>query len=242
MWPTSAPKARTLSDVRDINQQFQFAPDGFFSSILFVESEANSSYNALQVRSEKRMSHGISFLASYTFSKSIDDVSAVFAGNSGSGLPQNSQDLSAERGLSDFNAAQRLAVSFVYDLPLNRFAANGSGFRKALLDNWQASGIVTAQSGNPFTVVLGGGTSSAALAFGNPARPDEVANPFEAGNVAANSACSAPAHVRTPENWFNPCAFALPAGQFGTEGRNTLIGPDYQRSRFLVGQEHFASQ
>ncbi len=229
-------KGTNLSDVRDINQQFQFAPDGFFSSILFVESEANSSYNALQVRSEKRMSHGISFLASYTFSKSIDDVSAVFAGNSGSGLPQNSQDLSAERGLSDFNAAQRLAVSFVYDLPLNRFAANGSWFRRALLDNWQASGIVTAQSGNPFTVVLGGGTSSAALAFGNPARPDEIANPFIAGNVAANSACIAPAHVRTPENWFNPCAFTLPVGQFGSEGRNTLIGPGFKDLDFSLAK------
>ena len=218
-------KGTHLADVRDINQQGEFNADGFFSSILYVEPEANSTYNSFQVRSEKRMSHGISFLAAYTLSKSIDDVSAVFGGAGSSGLPQNSQDLSAERGLSDFNAAQRLALSFVYDLPLDRLARRDSSWQKALLDYWGTSGILTAQSGNPFTVVVGGGTSSAALAFGSPARPDEVGDPFKAGTVAANPGCTAPAQVRTPEDWFNPCAFELPAGLYGTEGRNALIGP-----------------
>ncbi|MGA3210563.1 MAG: TonB-dependent receptor, partial [Terriglobales bacterium] len=239
-------KGTHLSDVRDINQQspvtglYPYQADGFYSSILYAESEANSSYNALQVRSEKRMSHGISFLAAYTWSKSIDDSSAVFAGNSGSGLPQNSMDLSAERGLSDFNAAQRLVVSFVWDVPLNRFAANGSAFRKALLDDWQASGILTEQTGNPFTVTLGGGSSTAALAFGDPARPNLVGNPFQGGPEGGQTNC--PAQVGTQLNWINPCAFAYPgtgAGGlplFGTEGRNTLTGPGFNNLDFSLSK------
>ena len=83
------------------------------------------------------MGRGFSFLGSYTFSKSIDDVSAVLGGSVGSGLPQDSNNLKAERARLDFNAAHRGILSFVYDLP---FAGSGSQqpwLRKLLLDNWQ---------------------------------------------------------------------------------------------------------
>jgi len=226
-------KGTHLSDVLDKNQTDPvtgFKPYPQFSSILYVESNANSSYNSLQLRSEKRTSHGLALLLSYTYSKSFDDISSVFGGSVGSGLPQNSRDLPADRGPSDFNAVNRFSGSFVYDLPVHRLWSNGPG---RLLDNWQASGIVTAQTGSPFTVVLPGAPASSAAAFGNPARPDLVGNPFQPGTIAG---CQGPSQVRTPQSWFNRCAFATPAGAFGTEGRNILTGPGFTDIDFSLAK------
>jgi hypothetical protein len=231
-------KGTHLADVLDLNQ-----PDpttgplyGQFSSILYVESNANSNYNSLQLRSEKRTSVGLALLLSYTYSKSFDDISSVFGGSVGSGLPQNSRDLPADRGPSDFNAVHRFSGSFVYDVPFRRLWAHGPSWSERLLNNWQAGGIVTAQTGSPFTVVLAGAPASAAAAFGNPARPDLIGDPFKAGTIGS---CQGPSEVKTPENWFNPCAFAAPAAglfpntfQFGTEGRNVLTGPGFTNLDF----------
>lgn len=226
-------KGTHLSNVIDRNQVNPDTGPPFpqFASILFVESGANSSYNSLQLRSEKRTRNGLSLLLAYTYSKSFDDISSVFGGSVGAGLPQNSQDLAGDRGPSDFNAVHRFSGSFVYDLPVHRMWKNGPG---RLLNNWQASGIFTAQSGSPFTVVLAGSSTSAGAAFGNPARPNLVGSPFVAGMVAANPGCAAPSRVRTPQAWFNPCMFKNPLQgiipgtfEFGTEGRNILTGPGY---------------
>jgi hypothetical protein len=238
-----------LADVRDLNQTNPatgLAPYSQFSSILYVESGASSSYNSLQIRSERRVSQGLTFLVAYTFSKSIDDISAVFGGSVGAGLPQNSMNLNGDRGLSDFNVAHRLTISSVYDLPLARLFAKESGLRKTILGNWQVSGILTAQTGSPFTVVLASSQSGSAIAaFGNPYRPDLLANPFSPGPVMANPdpACHmtisqrgrAAGVVRQPGSWFNTCAFAQPpAGQFGTAGRNILTGPGFTNLDFAL--------
>ncbi|MGA2595065.1 MAG: TonB-dependent receptor, partial [Bryobacteraceae bacterium] len=233
-------KGTRLPDVRDLNQTNPatgLAPYPQFSSILFVESEANSSYNSLQIRSERRVGLGFTILGAYTFSKSLDDVSAVFGGSVGSGLPQNSQNLNGDRALSDFNVRQRLVVSSVYDLPFGRKWLTQPGWRKSLLGNWQAGGILTAQTGSPFTVNLASSQSGSAIAaFGNPYRPDLVGNPFKPGAVMANPdpACHSTISqgglaadvVGQPSSWFNTCAFAQPpAGQFGDAGRNIMTGP-----------------
>jgi hypothetical protein len=253
-------KGTHLANVIDLNQQDPVTgvfPYPQFASILYVGSSANSNYNALQLRSEKRTTVGLSLLLAYTYSKSFDDISSVFGGSVGSGLPQNSQDILADRGPSDFNAVHRFSGSFVYDVPMHRLWTNGPAWSTRLLSNWQASGIATAQTGSPFTVVLAGGNSSAAAAFGNPARPNLISGPFTAGTVAANpdTRCQylttqllpgttneyglAPARVHNPSAWFNPCAFAYPAqgatqGTFayGTEGRNILTGPGYTNLDF----------
>jgi len=245
-------KGTHLDDVRDLNQANPatgLGPYPQFSSILYVESNADSTYNSLQFRSEKRGRY-LTLLASYTFSKSLDDESSVFGGSVGSGLPQDSNDLRAEHALSDFNAKNRLSLSAVYDLPFGRIGARNGKWRGRLLNNWQASGILTAQSGSPFTVNLSsslpGCGSSAITAFGNPCRPDLVGNPFQAGPVAASPGCAAPGLVRVAGSWFNPCAFAEPpAGQFGNAGRNILTGPgitniDFSLSRMipLHGDRH----
>jgi hypothetical protein len=223
-----------LSNVIDQNQSNPFTgpPYGQFSSVLYAESKSASSYNSMQFRSERRVSQGLAFIAAYTWSRSIDNDSDVLSGSVGSGLPQNSQNLKAQRGPSDFNATQRVSVSSVYDLPLRRQGVTGSAWSKVLLNDWQAGGIFSAQSGSPFTVILAGAPTASAAAFGNPERPNLVGNPAKAGTVAANPTCIAPSQIRTPQNWFNQCAFAAPATElfgpaFGTEGRNALTGPPF---------------
>ncbi|HLY15707.1 MAG TPA: carboxypeptidase regulatory-like domain-containing protein [Bryobacteraceae bacterium] len=256
-------KGTHLSDVRDLNQVNPvtgLAPYPQFSSILFVESGAASSYNSLQLRTERRAALGLTFLAAYTFSKSIDDVSAVFGGSVGSGLPQNSQDPQADRGVSDFNVAHRLVVSSVYDLPFGRKWVTHPGWRRSVLGNWQAAGIFSAQTGSPFTVNLPASQSGSAIAaFGNPYRPDLVSNPYVPGPVMANPnpACHttisqgglAAEVVDQPSSWFNTCAFAEPpAGQFGNAGRNIMTGPgfanlDYSMYRNItLGRENHRLQ
>jgi len=239
-------KGTHLSDVLDLNQLNATSglyPYGQFSSILYVESNASSNYHSLQLRSEKRTRHGLALLLSYTYSKSFDDISSVFGGSVGSGLPQNSLDLQADRGPSDFNAVHRFIGSFVYDLPFQRLWAHGPSWSARLLDNWQAGGIVSAQSGSPFTVVLAGAPAASAAAFGNPARPDLVGNPFKAGPVAANPSCQAPTQVEVPQSWFNTCAFVNPTPGllpgtylFGNESRNYLTGPGYTDVDFSLSK------
>jgi hypothetical protein len=244
-------KGTHLPGVIDLNQTDPAtgnAPYPWFSSILDIESAAASSYHALQFRSEKRVGHDLGFLAAYTFSKSIDDVSSVFAGSVGSGLPQNSQDPGADRALSDFDARHRFVVSSVYDLPFGRKWVKQAGPGKALLGDWQMSGIMTAQTGSPFTVNLAASQSGSAIAaFGNPYRPDLLSNPFTPGPVMANPdpACHSTISqgglaanvVRQPGSWFNTCAFAAPAaGQFGTAGRNILTGPGFTNLDFALSK------
>ena len=227
-------KGTHLTNVIDQNQSNPFTgpPYGQFSSILYVESKSASSYNSMQFRSERRVSRGLAFLGAYTWSRSLDNISSIFGGSVGSGLPQDSQNLKTNRGPSDFNANQRVSISSVYDLPLRRRGVKASALNKALLDDWQTGGIFSAQSGSPFTVTLPGAPTASAAAFGNPERPDQVGNSARAGAVAANPSCEAPAKIRTTENWFNECAFAAPAEEnfgpdYGTEGRNALDGPAF---------------
>jgi hypothetical protein len=238
-----------LSDVRDLNQlnpATGLTPYPQFSSILYVESGASSSYNSLQMRSERRVSQGLTFLAAYTFSKSIDNVSSVLGGRVGSGLPQNSRNPSADRGLSDFNVAHRLVVSSVYDLPFGRLWLTHPGWRNRLLGNWQAAGILTWQTGSPFTVNLPASQSGSAIAaFGNPYRPNLISNPYLPGPVTANPnpACRATISqgglaadtVRQPSSWFNTCAFVQPpGGRFGNAGRNIMTGPGLSNLDFSM--------
>jgi hypothetical protein len=244
-------KGTHLPSPRDLNQPDLLtgvAPYPQLSSILFMDSVASSTYNALQFRSEKRVSKGLAFLAAYTFSKSIDDSSAVFAGSVGSGLPQDSNNLRAERGLSDFDMRHRLSVSYLYDLPFGAGERwlNREGLLYHLLGNWQTSGILTLQSGSPFTANMATARNPAAItSLGVSDRPDLIANPFKAGPVAANSnpACHttisqgglAADQVRAPQSWFNPCAFdAPPSDRYGTEGRNQLTGPGTNNLDFAV--------
>jgi Carboxypeptidase regulatory-like domain/TonB dependent receptor len=168
-------------------------------------SQADSSYHALALRTEKRLSFGLMVMGSYTFSKSIDNDSL---GNSvvTSNLDQ-SNIKSLERALSSFDARHRFVVSYTYDLP---FKSNNK-WLFGLLGNWQAGGIITQQSGQPFTVNINTDRANNGLLN---QRPNLVADP------------NLPADQRTVQQWFNTGAFVMqPTGTLGTAGRNILTGP-----------------
>jgi outer membrane receptor protein involved in Fe transport len=199
-----------------------------YGSVGEIASISNSSYNALEASLRKRFSHGLSFLASYTWSHSIDDISSFNITGSASqpvagenDLAQNPFDLAAERGNSMFDARHRLVLSYQWSLP---FLQHSSNWYSKVLANWQLNGIFTAMSGTPFTVFDSNDVSLQGQA------PEISGFSSNRPNVIGNSN-SGP---RTAAQWFNVSDFQRitqdpnsPVEQFGNEGRNAVQGPGY---------------
>jgi hypothetical protein len=223
-----ASKGTKLLTARDINQPrpspapFNPRPVPQFDDITLEESSANSSYNSLQVRFQQRLDFGLSVLSSYTWAKSIDNASGFFTSAGDPNFPQDSFNTRAERGRSNFDVRHRLSLSYAYDFPFGRGRSllSDRGWLTTALTGWQTYGIVTLQSGRPFTVALlpeidNSNTGRSNLGFGANDRPNIVGNPR--------------LEDRSPGKWFNTAAFALPPrGSFGNAGRNILDGPGFQ--------------
>jgi hypothetical protein len=193
------------------------APYPEFSRIQVVDGSGKSSYNGLSLKLEKRFSSGLSFLTGYTFSRSIDNASAIRSHNGDTLFPQNSYNLAAEKALSSFHTAHRFVGSSTYELPFGRGRRwlDTGGVVNAVLGGWQVSPIVTIQTGFPLTVVSGVDRSNIGAGFDRP-------------NQVAGQDSVLPDDQRTLDRWFNTNAFVLqPAGTFGNVGRNTIIGPGF---------------
>jgi len=185
-----------------------------FAQLFQAEDVVSSNYNSLQAKVDKRFSHGLSFLASYTWSHSIDGASVFFGSgaNATTIFPQNNYNLKAERGSSDFDIRQRLSWSFTYDVPTLHSVP------KLLGAGWQLGGILTLQTGQPFSVLTGQGLSGTGL--GND-RPDLVGDP----NAGPHSV----------SRWFNTSAFVPNQPlTFGDAGRNIVTGPGYSDFDFSI--------
>jgi hypothetical protein len=211
-----------------------------FGSFAAMDTYRVSSYHSLQGRLQRRLQHGTSFLASYTWSKSIDNGSEFTTSNTEGQYAQSTYNLAGERGLSAFDARERLVLSLVSQLPFGpheQFLDRDDWLGK-LVSNWQISGLVSLQTGQPFTVNRSAYQSYTTLIAGTD-RPDLMANPFQPGPVPSNPdpACHstisqgglAADHVRTIASWINPCAYSNPnlLGEirFGTSPRNEVTGP-----------------
>jgi hypothetical protein len=184
-----------------------------FTTIKWDTRAGNSSYNSLQLSLERRF-RTLTILANYTWSKSIDDKppnqSLVdFAGNTADTMPwyfPNARLM--ERGPSDWDRRQRFVVSYVWQLPLLRDA---SSWKRAVLGSWQLSGILSMQSGEPFTVFAGRDMSQTALGQDRAVIVGEAYGPGACKNTAP---CV---------DFLNIGAFQLPAtGTFGNVGKNAL--------------------
>ena len=197
-----------------------------YSSTGEIAGIANSSYNALQASMRKRFSHGLSFLASYTWSKAIDDVSSFNITGSAAkpvagenDLAQDPFNLAAERGRSLFDARHRFVGSYEWELP---FWNSPQNWYQWALGGWQLNGIATLMSGTPFTVfdsndVAAQGSAPEISGF-SAQRPNLVGDP-NSGKHSVSSWLNTSAYKR-----LDPVANA---GQFGTEGRNVNNGPAY---------------
>ncbi len=207
-------KGTHLFSARDINQPRPTPRDPNprpliqFADIMQLESRGNSVFHSLQMRFQQRFHRGLSMLAAYTLGKSIDDASSFFPSAGDPNFPQDSDFVSNERGRSNFDVRQRFSTGYSYDLPL------GKG---KLLAGWQTHGILSFQTGRPFTVALlpendNSNTGRSNLGFGANDRPHLLRD--------------ARLGQRTPERWFDKTAFGLPSrGSFGNAGRNILDGP-----------------
>jgi hypothetical protein len=210
-----ASKGTKLLTARDVNQPqpsnapSYVRPNPAYADITYLESAGNSSYQSLQFRLQQRLAAGFSGLFSYTYGKSLDDSSGTFASTGDPNYPQNSYDLHAERGLSNFDVRHRAVLSYSYAIPLFTHSK--------LLGGWQTMGIWQFQTGRPLTVSLlpdddNANTGISVLGFGANARPNVLSNPNN-GPHSVNE-------------WFNTSAFVIPPfGNFGNSGRNTVEGP-----------------
>jgi hypothetical protein len=145
-----------------VSASSEIRPGASLNNIVQIEGTGNSSYNALWLTANKRLSRGLQFNASYTFSKSIDYNSL----NSQGVVIQDSYNLRGSRGLSDFDARHRFVISGLYELP---FRGN------LFVEGWQLSTIVQSQSGNPVNIVV---NNAAFTGTNNTVRPD-VTGPIE---------------------------------------------------------------
>jgi hypothetical protein len=197
-----------------------------YAAMNTVTSSGESQYDGLEARLEKRFSRGMSFLASYTLSRSRDHASGS-GGLSDSGVPQNNRDPEAEWGPSVFDVPQRFVFSSIYELPIGpgrRFWNGGSGIAAKLLEGWQLNAILTLQAGQPFTPVLGVDNSNTGQLQD---RPNLIGDPY-----ATSAACP---ETRTANCWVNPAAFAMPDQfTFGNAGRNSLRGPGTRNVDFSI--------
>ena len=202
------------------------------------DSGSNSSYNALWVTANKRLSRGLQFNASYTWSKSLDYNSL----NSQGTVVQDSFNIRGDRGLSDFDARHRFVINAIYELP---FRGN------RLAEGWQLSIITQLQSGNPINILSGNpiaipGTSFGALnssVFTGLAtlRPDLI-GPIEVIGKPTQWFTNTVCDPRDPKGCPAGAVFAFPVSivngaarfHFGNLGRNVVIGPGFTNTDFSV--------
>jgi hypothetical protein len=164
----------------------------------------------------------------------MDDASDTGTTNAEYNLPQNAYDPALEKGPSSFDHRNRFTANAVYDLP---FARGAHGLLHTLAGSWRASGILMLQSGAPFTVNLSSAADVANIGLvggNNLERPNLVGDPN--------------AGPKTPQQWFNTSAFALPAQYaFGSAGRNDVVGPalenlDLSLQKEWISRENFTLQ
>jgi hypothetical protein len=206
---------------------------GGYGAVTLMTNRSHSTYHSLQVSAQKDLTaSGLGFQASYTYSKSIDDASAVFGGfvSGYSGAvsqttPQNPFDTRADKGPSTFDIRHALTFNLFQDLHADRVALLRP-LGKTLMAGWQLLGIGTVMSGLPFTVYSG--VQQTGVGSNNTDRPDEIGAPDLSTNRTVR------------EDYFglgpnNASLFHIPIGVpggtgpnhgvFGTLGRNTFRGP-----------------
>jgi Carboxypeptidase regulatory-like domain/TonB dependent receptor len=219
--PCDLNPANNYADASNCNPALDVAIDTFRSNAL-------SNYNSLQVRLEKRYTHGLQYEAAYTWAHALDTASSASLGSVNNGDFQDQRFPQANYGNSDFDVRQRFVFNYIYDLPFGRgrkFASDASGFINQILGNWQMAGVLSVATGNYYTATdindISGGDCGGTVGY-YCSRPAVVGNPN--------------AKPCVPGTLFNTCAFAddstipgiIPLGTFGSAGRNIIEGPGYK--------------
>lgn len=199
-------------------QQLLLRPYPRFTNIaLFRDNVGQSTYNAAGAKLEKRLSHGLTVTASYTFSKLIDDASSVFSqtiftgpilGNTGAADANNRH---LEKDVSSGDIPRVFALGWVYDIP-----------RLWKISGWQLGGLVRVQAGDAVAIIQAVNNNSS-LGYAVQ-RPSRVSSPNEFAG-------------RTVAEYFNTAAFtAAPQFVIGNSSRNPVRGPGLQNADMMIGK------
>jgi hypothetical protein len=181
---------------------------------------ANQQYHALQATMRKRLSRGLEFQASYTFSKGMSDAIGYYGEGgqsaSQSAYWQNLYDQRAEWGPTYFDAKNMFTLSHVWDIPVGKGRQFGSSMNSVLngvIGNWQLSGILTLRSGFPLTIQ--GPNNSGTNSRG-----------ARGSVVDGRSGGTTLGQVGLASKWFDTSAYRSPlTGEFGNVGLGTERGP-----------------
>jgi hypothetical protein len=172
------------------------------------------SYNGLGLKLTRRMSAGLAFLATYTWSKALDTASAI-RGTNQDIFPQDSLCLRCDKGYSAFNTPHRFVTSVLYELPFGKGKpmANMGGLVNQIVGGWQLSSGIATQSGRPLNLQPGWDIPGTGLYGENRLN-------------ATGQDAYLPKGQRSSNQWFNVNAFVPPSpGNFGNMTRNRLMGP-----------------
>ena len=203
----------------------------YWTSALLSTTPSNSWYNALQMVVTKRLSRGLEFSGSYTYSKAEDTTTGMAYGNDcigpGSAIGVSPSNLSLDKAVGCSDVPHSMHLSLLYHFP----TLKSNGFISKFTNGWWMGNIVTVQQGNPFTpliqaersysgVIVNANTEHASL--------NTVAKTVTIGGKIYNFIPYDPKTVITgnPKQWFNPLMFGeQPLGNYGTAGRNILRMP-----------------
>jgi hypothetical protein len=184
-----------------------------FSTIQQTTGNVHSNYESASLKLTRRLANGLSFLAGYTLSKSLDSQSAIGSENGvAPRQPQNGWCRRCEYALSDFDTRHRFVASALYELPIGKGKPIlNHGIASVLLGGWQLNSIVTRSSGFPVTIMDGVNQANSNT---NIDRPDAVYGvPGKLDNP-------------TTGQWFNIASVKLqPFGSYGNVSRNSVLGP-----------------
>ena len=200
------------------------APYKGYTSVNYTDFGANSQYNALQVRLQRRFSKSLTLSADYTYSKNID-----LSDNDDNFTPVRDRfHPKIDYGPSGWDRPHVFNLNYVYDLPEFK---NKNAFLRYVAGGWETSGVIRAWSGTPLTVTCGGnsGTASGGVgsSAGNYCDLAPGVNPYAVGHKSLDPQDANGDYSLT--QWLNPLAFLQPQqGTIGNTGRNQFRGPGYQ--------------
>lgn len=199
------------SKLAQVDQAFRPYPQ--YNSINGSTDNADANYNSMQATFQRRMTQGLSVQASYVWSKFLDEFDSSSWGNrAGTSQYQNSYDIMADYGPSNFDVRHAFKGNVIYQMPFGK----GKTFLKDnwILDEavggWQLTSTFIVQTGNPFTPTVSGANNS--YAGSGAWYPNKIGDPHLSN--------------RSINMWFNTAAFSIPtAGTFGNNRRNDVYGP-----------------
>jgi hypothetical protein len=185
-----------------------YAQDSNLGDVSYFVTNGLSSYYAFQLTVDKRFSNGVSAILGYVWSHAIDNVPLEFGGGAAGPMPQDPRNFNAERGNSYIDLRHRLTMSYLWELPFGKGKTyfNHSRVADLVIGGWQTNGILTVQTGMPFSPVLNTSTTNGTSSRAN------VVGPIS--------------YPKSLQKWFDPTAFGTPAPYtYGNAGRDILFGP-----------------